>query len=117
LRASILKAGAITMSNNTINYDGTRVTDNAMITFLDNTAAGAAGNGIKIGGGGTVLIGAGNASSGYSAGAGQEVLYLFADSSIYVEAGGNTIGNRTGFEVTTSGHVLPIKAESGTNGT
>ena len=115
LRATILRGGAISISSNSINYDGTRVTDNAMITFLDNTATNAIGNGIKIGGGGAVFIGAGDASNGSSVSAASETLYLFADSSIYVEAGGNTASNRTGFEITTSGHVLPIKAENGTN--
>lgn len=97
-------------SNRSIYYVGTKVT-NAMITFLDNTAD-AYGNGIKIGGGGVVVVGAGESAANLSVTPSSEALYLTADGAINIEAGGDTIANRIGMQVTTAGHVIPVKAES-----
>jgi hypothetical protein len=87
-----------------------------MITFLDNTSD-ANGNGIKIGGGGVVIIGAGESAANMSVTPGNEVLYLTSDGAINIEAGGDTIANRTGIQVTAAGHVIPIKAETAHNNT
>ncbi len=65
-----------------ISYAGSKAT-NTMIRFIDNTAD-AYGNGIAIGGGGIVIIGAGE-SNGLSYGsAGDENLHLAADTNVYL---------------------------------
>lgn len=96
-----------------IYYVGSKAT-NSMIRFLDNTSD-AYGNGISIGGGGAVVIGAGESAASMSVSAGRETLYLLSDEAINVEAHGDTIANRIGFQVDTSGNIIPVKAETGNN--
>ena len=64
-----------------ISYQGSLAT-NAMIKFLNNTSD-AYGNGIAIGGGGIVVIGAGESSDLSYGSAGDENLYLAADTNIH----------------------------------
>lgn len=83
----------------------------SMIRFIDNTSD-TYGNGISIGGGGSTVIGAGESAMSYVTNGGDERLFLLSDGSINIEAGGNTISNRKGLQVTSDGHILPIKAEN-----
>lgn len=71
-----------------IKFQGTKATSN-LIRFLDNTAD-AYGNGVAIGDGGLVVIGAGESAQKIidMAGlvtAGSEVLYLCSDGNVYIE--------------------------------
>lgn len=95
-----------------IYYVGTNST-NQMITFVDNTSD-ANGMGIKIGGGGVVVVGSGEASS-LSVSGGDENLYLISDSNAYLEANAQTLSNRVGLKIDTNGHIIPVKAESANN--
>lgn len=83
----------------------------SMIRFIDNTSD-AYGNGISIGGGGSTVIGAGESAMSYVTNGGDKRLFLLSDGAINIEAGGNTISNRKGLQVTSDGHILPIKAEN-----
>lgn len=83
----------------------------SMIRFIDNTS-NAYGNGISIGGGGSTVIGAGKSAMSYVTNGGDERLFLLSDGAINIEAGGDTISNRKGLQVTSDGHILPIKAEN-----
>lgn len=83
----------------------------SMIRFIDNTSD-TYGNGISIGGGGSTVIGAGESAMSYVTNGGDEKLFLLSDGAINIEAGGNTISNRKGLQVTSDGHILPIKAEN-----
>lgn len=83
----------------------------SMIRFIDNTSD-TYGNCISIGGGGSVVIGTGESAMSYVTNGGDERLFLLSDVSINIEAGGNTISNRKGLQVTSDGHILPIKAEN-----
>lgn len=83
----------------------------SMIRFIDNTSDNY-GNGISIGGGGSTVIGAGESAMSYVTNGGDERLFLLSDGAINIEAGGDTISNRKGFQVTSDGHILPIKAEN-----
>ena len=100
--------------NKGIYYVGTKAT-NQMITFLDNTND-TYGNGIKIGGGGTVVVGAGESAANLSATAGTENAYLLADGITYVYSTADTIANRRGFRVE-NGNVIPTAAESNSDNT
>lgn len=97
----------------TISYTGTKSTGN-MIQFLDNDTD-TYGNGIKIGGGGVVVIGSGESAANMTVTPSQEQTYILADNAINIEAGADTIANRVGVQVTTAGHLLPIKAETANN--
>lgn len=83
----------------------------SMIRFIDNTS-GTYGNGISIGGGGSIVIGAGESAMSYVTRGEDERLFLLSDGAINIEAGGNTISNRKGLQVTSDGHILPIKTEN-----
>lgn len=83
----------------------------SMIRFIDNTSD-IYGNGISIGGGGSTVIGAGESAMSYVTNGGDERLFLLSDGAINIEAGGDTISNRKGLQVTSDGHILPIKAEN-----
>lgn len=83
----------------------------SMIRFIDNTSD-TYGNGISIGGGGSTVIGAGESAMSYVTNGGDKRLFLLSDGSINIEAGGDTISNRKGLQVTSDGHILPIKAEN-----
>lgn len=93
-----------------IKFAGSKATF-SMIRFIDNLSD-TYGNGISIGGGGSVVVGAGESAMSFVTNGGDERLFLLSDGSINVEAGGNTIANRKGFQVTGDGHVIPIKAEN-----
>lgn len=108
-----LYIGLSSGGNRGIYYTGTKNTYE-MITFLDNTAD-QYGNGIKIGGGGLVVIGAGESAGAINVAAGTEDAYLLADGNVFVEANANTAANRVGFKVDTGGHIVPIKAEANNN--
>ena len=77
------------------------------------------GQNLVINSGGNTVIGAGeSAGSLYSAklvGNTSENMYVLADGTTYVYANANTVANRIGFAVNTSGHILPQKAEAANN--
>ena len=80
-----------------INYKGTQQTYQ-MIGFLDNTS-NTYGNGIRIGGGGTVVVGAGESSTGLIDNSiitdyNDEILHLAADGAINFYSNCDTIANR-----------------------
>lgn len=93
-----------------IKFIGSKATY-SMIRFIDN-ASDNYGNGISIGGGGSTVIGAGESAMSYVTNGGDERLFLLSDGAINIEAGGDTISNRKGLQVTSDGHILPIKAEN-----
>ena len=93
-----------------IKFAGSKATF-SMIRFIDNTS-NTYGNGISIGGGGSTVIGAGESAMSFVTSGGDKRLFLLSDGSINVEAGGDTIANRKGFQVTGDGHVIPTKAEN-----
>lgn len=93
-----------------IKFIGSKATY-SMIRFIDNTSDNY-GNGISIGGGGSTVIGAGESAMSYITNGGDERLFLLSDGAINIEAGGDTISNRKGLQVTSDGHILPIKAEN-----
>lgn len=93
-----------------IKFIGSKATC-SMIRFIDNTSDNY-GNGISIGGGGSTVIGAGESAMSYVTNGGDERLFLLSDGAINIEAGGDTISNRKGLQVTSDGHILPIKAEN-----
>lgn len=88
----------------------------SLIRVVDNTAD-ANGNGISIGGGGLVVIGAGESASNFVSttgkSGGDENLHLLADSAIYLESYADTVGNRMGISINTAGAIIPVKASSG----
>lgn len=94
-----------------IYYAGTSTT-NRMITFFDGDSSGL---GIKVGGGGVTVVGAGESAANFSVGGSNEVLYLLSDNQIYLEGNGQTIANRKGIVIDNSGNVLPVAAETATN--
>ena len=102
-----------------IHYKGTKASYN-MIKFVDNTVD-TYGNGIVIGGGGLVVVGAGesadNLVSALSLTGGQEKLYLGSDSEIYFYVNCNTIGDRKGITLNTSLSFYPNSNNTGTVGT
>ena len=62
-------------------YKGSKATTD-MIRFINNTADGD-GNGISVGGGGVVIIGAGESASGWTRSASEEKLWLLSDEDIH----------------------------------
>ena len=105
--------------NSEINYKGTKAT-HTMIKFIDN-AGDTYGNGIVIGGGGLVVVGAGesanNLVSAASLSGGQEKLYLTSDSEIYFYTNCNTIGDRKGMTLNTALSLYPNSNNTGSVGT
>lgn len=96
-----------------IYFVGSKATT-SMIRFLNETTT-TYGNGISIGGGGLTIIGGGESASSFGTGswtAETEEMVIVSDNSIWLEAGANTIANRTGVQITTAGHLLPVKAEA-----
>lgn len=93
-----------------IKFIGSKATY-SMIRFIDNISDNY-GNGISIGGGGSTVIGAGESAMSYVTNGGDERLFLLSDGAINIEAGGDIISNRKGLQVTSDGHILPIKAEN-----
>lgn len=113
LRATVLQGGSLILTGKLLQFAGTKATT-TIIECLDNTVDGN-GNGIKLIGGGVTVIGSGESAANFSpASAGTEVLYLLSDNQVYIEGNGQTIANRLGLQIDTSGHLLPTKAE-GTN--
>ena len=105
-------------ANNGIYFIGSKAATR-MIRMFDNTGD-ANGNGIGISGGGLVIIGSGEYTDNLytamsSPSGGTETTYIGSDNSIFLEGGGQTIANRIGIQIDTSGHVLPVKAEAGNN--
>ena len=102
-----------------IHYKGTKASYN-MIKFVDNTVD-TYGNGIVIGGGGLVVMGAGesadNLVSALSLTGGQEKLYLTSDSEIYFYTNCNTIGDRKGMTLNTALSLYPNSNNTGSVGT
>lgn len=102
--------------NKSLNYKGTNAVT-AMLQFIDNSTDDS-GNGLLMGGGGLVAIGSGEsiASSNIlgisGVNAGLENLYVLSDQVINIEAGAETFANRTGIQITTAGHVLPVLTEA-----
>lgn len=94
-----------------IKFIGSKATY-SMIRFIDNTSDNYGNGGISIGGGGSTVIGAGESAMSYVTNGGDEKLFLLSDGAINIEAGGDTISNRKGLQVTSDGHILPIKAEN-----
>lgn len=91
-------------TNSRIRYVGTKATTD-MIRFKDNTAD-AYGNGIIIGGGGLVVIGAGESAAAMESGksAGTEDLYLGADGAVFIYSNvNNGIGSAKQFQFNASG--------------
>lgn len=125
LHCGVLEATSIYMNgtsdnpNSEIHYRGTKAS-HTMIKFVNN-AGDTSGNGIVIGGGGLVVVGAGesanNLVSAASLPGGQEKLYLTSDSEIYFYVNCNTIGNRKGITLNTSLSFYPNSNNTGTVGT
>lgn len=103
-----------TMTGN-ISYKGSKAT-NSMIRFLNNTTD-AYGNGISIGGGGVVVIGAGESAQNLTPEAGEESLYLLSDGSIKFYTYCDTIGNKRGVILDTSRNFYPDVNNNGSIGT
>ena len=105
--------------NSEINYKGTKAT-HTMIKFIDN-AGDTSGNGIIIGGGGLVVVGAGesanNLVSAASLPGGQETLYLTSDTTIGFYVNCQTISERKGMTLNTSLHLYPNTNNTGSVGT
>lgn len=102
--------------NKSIIYKGSQIST-TMIQFVDNST-NENGNGLLIGGGGLVAIGAGESASatnvlGVSGITSEtETLYLLSDGAVNIEAGAETFANRVGIQITSTGHVLPVLTES-----
>ena len=91
-----------------IGFNGTKATTQ-MIKFLDNTTDGT-GNGILIGGGGVVCVGAGESASALNSASafspGTEQLYLAADGNINLMTNCDTVANRIVTTIDTAGRIL-----------
>lgn len=116
---SIYMNGTSNNPNSEIHYRGTKAS-HTMIKFVDN-AGDTSGNGIVIGGGGLVVVGAGesanNLVSAASLPGGQEKLYLTSDSEIYFYINCNTIGDRKGMTLNTALSLYPNSNNTGSVGT
>lgn len=104
---SLYTAGTISMAGTGISYIGSKST-NEMIHFINNTSD-AYGNGIRIGGGGAVIIGAGESAasleSALSIGGGTETTYITSDGNIEFYTACDTIANRKRVYIDTNGYV------------
>jgi hypothetical protein len=89
-----------------------------MIRFINNTSD-AYGNGISIGGGGVVIVGAGESASNFQStvSAGAETLYLTSDGGIEFLTYCDTIANRRGVWLDTSRQFYPDTNNVGSIGT
>ena len=102
-----------------INYQGTKA-NYTLIKMLDNTNDNY-GNGIRIGGGGLVMMGAGESASNlYSAlsspSGGSETMYLTSDGGIYFYSTCDSIANRRGFRLD-NGNIIPTAVEANKDNT
>lgn len=80
---------------------------------------GAAGGLGESGNGGQqVVIGAGESAGSYvdTVDANDESLHLLADSTIFLQAGADTIANRKGFAITSASEIIPVQADTYKNG-
>ena len=91
---------ATTFTGN-ISYKGSNST-NTMIAFLNNTTD-AYGNGIAIGGGGRVVIGAGESAGAFTDSTGDETLYLTSDTAVYVKTSNDNGSSYNTFTFGTTG--------------
>ena len=114
ISSTYLKLSGGTMTGN-ISYKGSKAT-HSMIRFIDNTTD-ANGNGISIGGGGSVTIGAGESSQSFTSSGGDETLYLMSDGSIKFYTYCDTIGNKRGVILDTSRNFYPDANNNGSVGT
>lgn len=105
------------------NYDSTTgKTSTSQIIAHNNHGTSSALSNLVIHGGGNLIIGSGMSGNNLYAvkksswfGVAKEELFVVSDEVINVEANANTIANRIGFQVTTAGHIIPIKAEAANN--
>ena len=73
---------------------------------------------MTIGGGGLVVIGAGESAATTNilgvtgVTPATEALYLFADTAVNIEANAEAFANRLGIQITTSGNLIPVAAET-----
>jgi hypothetical protein len=96
-------------------FHGTQTTSQ-LIHFIDNTLT-LDGNGIKIGGSGLVMLGAGGATD-VSVTGDTKNLYLLSENVIYIESSADptdtqSLAGRTGVSVDIHGNLIPVLAESG----
>lgn len=97
---------AVFSGSNAIRYEGTKATY-SMIKFKDNTSD-TYGNGIIIGGGGLTIVGGGESADTAAAqfNAGDEVLNLTSDGSVYIRSNlNNGWSSRKDFCFNTSGYI------------
>lgn len=107
----------------TLNFSVTQTDNNkttiGSIKVYDDADNQTYGTNMVIQSTGAVIIGGGESPSALYTALGktytQENLFLTADGSIFAEANANTIANRIGFQIDTSGNVIPVKAETGNN--
>lgn len=115
-----------TIANNyaaTLNFSVTQTDNNkttgAYIKVYDDADNQNYGTNMVIQSTGAVIVGGGESPSALYGVLGktytQENLFLTADGSIFAEANANTIANRIGFQIDTSGNLLPVKAEAKNN--
>ena len=97
------------MTGNIGYTDGTNA--KTMIQFVTGNVNGHT---IKIGGGAATVVAAGKSVS-FAPTATSKNLFLLADSNLYIEANANTLANRLGLQINTSGHIIPTKAEGANN--
>ena len=96
---------------------GQRYADSYIAAYNDHGST-TYGNNIVIHSGGGMFLGGGESPAQHYAAKGSysgEDCFITSDSSVYVQANGNTIGNRIGFAVNTNHEILPVKADTGTN--
>ena len=83
--------------------------DHATTTYGHNMVISPRGN---------MFIGSGESAENhyalYTSSTGEN-FFLTADGAVYIQANGNTIGNRLGFYINTAHQLLPCKAETATN--
>lgn len=86
------------------------------ISVHNDHASSSAGNNMIIKTGGNMFFGSGespiNLYNSIGKGSNAENLYITADNVAYIYGGSQTVANRVGVAINTSGHVLPYKAEA-----
>lgn len=104
------------------NYDSTTGKNSVSQIIAHNNHGSPALSNMVIHGGGNLVIGSGMSGNNlYAAkksswaGVTKEELFVVSDEVINVEANANTIAKRIGFQVTTSGAIIPVKAEAANN--
>lgn len=99
-----------------VSFRTTNYTSNPIQIFDENTTYGHT---IKIGAGGTTIVGAGESADAFYGTLTDrpENLYLTADNNIYFYARCDTISNRVGMIYNTSGFLYPETNNSGSIGT